>query len=109
MKKKGQGLSITTIIVAVIALIVLVVLIAIFTGRVNIFERVVNNSSVEIPKENWVCIPDVDFDGWPDEDRAIDNSGELHYFLRAGNYSAMICIPKNSTLMFERGVENESG
>jgi|TARA_B100001971_G_C17769551_1_gene324253 hypothetical protein len=31
--KKGQGLSITTIIVAAIALVVLVVLIAIFTGR----------------------------------------------------------------------------
>ena len=35
--KKAQGLSITTIIVAVIALVVLVVLVAIFTGRLAIF------------------------------------------------------------------------
>ena len=35
--KKGQGLSITTIIVAAIALIVLVVLIAVFTGQIGRF------------------------------------------------------------------------
>ena len=35
--KKGQGLSLTTIIVAAIALIVLVVLVMIFTGRIGIF------------------------------------------------------------------------
>ncbi len=39
MNKRGQGLSITTIIVAAIALIVLVVLVAIFTGRLGIFSR----------------------------------------------------------------------
>ncbi len=39
MKRRGQGLSITTIIVAAIALIVLVILIAIFTGRIAIFNR----------------------------------------------------------------------
>jgi len=38
-KRKAQGLSITTIIVAVIALIVLVVLIAVFTGRFGIFSK----------------------------------------------------------------------
>ncbi len=37
MKKKGQGLSVNTIIIAIIALIVLVVLIAVFTGRLGIF------------------------------------------------------------------------
>jgi hypothetical protein len=39
MNKRGQGLSITTIIVAAIALIVLVVLVAIFTGRLGGFNR----------------------------------------------------------------------
>ena len=39
MYKRGQGLSITTIIVAAIALIVLVVLVAIFTGRLGGFSR----------------------------------------------------------------------
>lgn len=33
--KKGQGLSITTIVVAAIALLVLVVLVAIFTGQIG--------------------------------------------------------------------------
>lgn len=37
--RKGQGLSLTTIIVAVIALVVLVVLVMIFTGRIGIFEE----------------------------------------------------------------------
>ena len=38
-KKDAQGLSITTIIVAVIGLIVLVVLIAVFTGRIGTFGK----------------------------------------------------------------------
>ena len=37
--KKGQGISLNVIIIAAIALIVLVVLIAIFTGRLNVFNR----------------------------------------------------------------------
>ena len=37
MKKKAQGISINTIIIAAIALIVLVVLVAIFTGRLGGF------------------------------------------------------------------------
>lgn len=35
MDKKGQGLSLTTIIIAAIALIVLVIIIAIFTGQLG--------------------------------------------------------------------------
>ncbi len=38
LNKKGQGLSLTTIIVAAIALIVLVVLVMIFTGRIGVFK-----------------------------------------------------------------------
>jgi hypothetical protein len=38
-KRKAQGLSITTIIVAVIGIIILVVLIVIFTGRLGIFSK----------------------------------------------------------------------
>ena len=37
LKKRAQGLSITTIIIAVIGLIILVVLVAILTGRLGIF------------------------------------------------------------------------
>ena len=39
MRKKGQGLSLNTIIVAAIVLIVLVVLWAIFTGRMGDFTK----------------------------------------------------------------------
>ena len=38
MDKKGQGISINVIIVAVIALVVLVVLLAIFMGKITIFD-----------------------------------------------------------------------
>jgi hypothetical protein len=38
-KKRGQGLSITTIIIAVIGLIILVVLIALLTGRLGGFSK----------------------------------------------------------------------
>jgi len=37
MKKKAQGLSLTTIIVAAVGLVVLVILVAIFTGRMSLF------------------------------------------------------------------------
>ncbi len=37
MKKRAQGLSLTTIIVAAVGLIVLVILVAIFTGRMALF------------------------------------------------------------------------
>lgn len=37
MDKQGQGLPITTIIIAVLALLVLVVLVLIFTGRIQLF------------------------------------------------------------------------
>ncbi len=39
MSRKGQSISINTIIVAAIALAVLVVLFAIFTGRLGIFSK----------------------------------------------------------------------
>ena len=53
MNKRGQGLSITTIIVAAIALIVLVVLIAIFTGRLGFFSKVLSE------KEQNRCFEDL--------------------------------------------------
>lgn len=43
--KKGQGLSITTIVVAAIALLVLVVLVAVFTGRIGGFSKAVADCS----------------------------------------------------------------
>lgn len=42
MNKKAQGLSMNTIIIAAIALIVLVVIVAIFTGRLGLFSKGVN-------------------------------------------------------------------
>jgi len=37
MNKRGQGISLHTIVIAAIALIVLIILVFIFTGRINIF------------------------------------------------------------------------
>ena len=45
MNKRGQGISINTIIIAVIALVVLVVLVAIFTGRLAIFSKGVSETT----------------------------------------------------------------
>jgi hypothetical protein len=44
--KKGQGISLNVIIIAAIALIVLVVLVMIFTGRMNIFGRSLEDQDV---------------------------------------------------------------
>ena len=38
MHRKGQGLPLNTIIIAIIVLVVLVVIVAIFTGRIGKFE-----------------------------------------------------------------------
>ena len=43
--KKGQGLPLNTIIIAIIVLVVLVIIIAIFTGRIAIFEQQVTEQS----------------------------------------------------------------
>jgi hypothetical protein len=45
MDRRGQGLSLTTIIVAALALIVLVVLVMIFTGRIAIFQKGVSEEA----------------------------------------------------------------
>ncbi len=45
--KKGQGLSLNTIIIAAIVLIVLVVLWAIFTGRMGVFSRGLSETTKE--------------------------------------------------------------
>ena len=43
--KKGQSISINVIIIAALALIVLVVLIAIFTGRISLFGKGIDDIS----------------------------------------------------------------
>ncbi len=43
--KKGQGLPLNTIIIAIIVLVVLVIIIAIFTGRIGIFQQQVDEQS----------------------------------------------------------------
>jgi len=39
MNKKGDGLSLTTVVIAAIALVVLIILILIFSGRIAIFRK----------------------------------------------------------------------
>ncbi len=51
VSNKGQGLSLTTIIVAALALIVLVVLVMVFTGRIGEFDKGLSEEGkVEIVK-----------------------------------------------------------
>ena len=50
MNKKGQSISINTIIIAAIALAVLVVLFIVFTGRFKIFSEGVKESSLTCDK-----------------------------------------------------------
>jgi len=50
--RKGQGISLTVIIVAAIALIVLVVLVAIFSGRMGGWIRGVQSC----PNKDGVCV-----------------------------------------------------
>lgn len=45
MSKKGQSISINTIIIAAIALAVLVVLFVIFTGRISLFSKGVGETT----------------------------------------------------------------
>ena len=61
MSKKGQSLSVNTIIVAVLALIVLVVLVVIFVNQFGLFEKGVNEQSntklVELKIRYGECHP----------------------------------------------------
>ena len=79
MSKKGQSLSVNTIIVAVLALIVLVVLVVIFVNQFGLFEKGVSEQSntklVELKIKYGQCHPSgseennfrTDYDTNPDE------------------------------------------
>ncbi|MCK5283539.1 MAG: hypothetical protein KAK00_09115 [Nanoarchaeota archaeon] len=64
MQKKAQGISINTIIIAVIALTVLIILIAVFTGRISLWGRgiddIAKGEGNTCPGGNWkaICNPD---------------------------------------------------
>ena len=51
-KKKAQGNSITTIIIAAIALVVLVILVAIFTGKISWFVKETNKCE----SQSGICL-----------------------------------------------------
>lgn len=60
--KKAQGISMNVIIVAAIALLVLVVLIAIFSGRMGIFGKGLNEQDTKIGEsciaQGGICYAD---------------------------------------------------
>ena len=62
IRKKGQGMPLNTIIIAIIVLVVLVVLVAIFTGRISLFEKDVTKQSrtelVALRVTYGTCHPD---------------------------------------------------
>ena len=59
--KRGQGISITTVVIAAIALIVLVVVVLIFTGKLNIFGA--NAASCEAKQGKCGCYVEHETEG----------------------------------------------
>jgi hypothetical protein len=54
-QKKGQGLSINTIIIAALGLAVLVILFAVMTGRLGIFGKGVDTTQQQLTECNQQC------------------------------------------------------
>ena len=54
-KRNAQGLSISTIIIAVIGLIVVIVLIAIFTGRIGGFSKGLDTAETDVKRCDTLC------------------------------------------------------
>jgi len=63
MNKRGQGLPLNTIIIAIIVLVVLVVLIAIFVGRIGKFDQDINKEGelelIKLKASYGTCKPSV--------------------------------------------------
>ncbi|MFH0867796.1 MAG: hypothetical protein V1831_00630 [Candidatus Woesearchaeota archaeon] len=102
-KRKAQGLSITTIIVAVIALIVLVVLIAVLTGNFGRFSGGVGNAA----SCNTACKAFgkqmLDKNKLPANEAGCEAQAELKQLYIFGDYSDVdegkvcCCEPKDTT------------
>jgi hypothetical protein len=60
MDKKGQGISITVIIIAAIALVVLVILIVMFVGRIGIFGQKVETTTESATRCAQTCFANTD-------------------------------------------------
>ncbi len=58
LNKKGDGLSLTTVVIAAIALIVLIILILIFSGRISIFNTGVSECPAKSGKYSVVAEDD---------------------------------------------------
>lgn len=54
-KRNAQGLSITTIIIAVIGLLIVIVLIAIFTGRIGGFSKGLDTAETDVKRCDVLC------------------------------------------------------
>ncbi len=92
MNNKAQGISINTIIIAALALAVLVVLFAIFTGRMGIFTKGVQETDTCVQKCNSL---NMDIGANPIEDTKSCLEGQQYI---SGTYKdgkfGCCCIPK---------------
>ncbi|MFH1054013.1 MAG: hypothetical protein V1740_06365 [Candidatus Woesearchaeota archaeon] len=81
--KKGQGLSLNTIIIALLVLIVLVALVLIFTGRINLFRGGLKDCAGECMQTATGC-----------------SNGKIGYYLKdcsgVGGEGGDYCCPKNA-------------
>ncbi len=73
IRKRGQGLTMTTIVIAAIAVIVFIVLVAVFGGRLGLFQwrvRQAENETQQATCGIGNCVPSADqcpSDTTPDE------------------------------------------
>ena len=89
--KKGQGLSINTIIIAIIVLVVLIVLVMIFTGYFSGWTENVASCSSQGGScgEGYVCIGPFGNEVNQLEGRCLDSDGEID--------ETSICCPPSSS------------
>ena len=72
--KKGQGLPLNTIIIAIIVIVVLVVIILIFTGQIRIFQDTASETRRECQEAFGIC---VEGDANTCEARGLKGGGQM--------------------------------
>lgn len=77
-KRNAQGLSITTIIIAVIGLLIVIVLIAIFTGRIGGFSKGLDTAETGVKTCSSMCeVQGLTEDEATDAEKCKDANGRV--------------------------------
>jgi hypothetical protein len=89
--KKAQGLSLTTIIVAILVLLVLVVVALVFTGALGDFAQRIREFFAS--KE---CVRDIGGDERPAETGCEEDERQYVGFVKMENEGHICCVPKET-------------